>query len=115
MNQMKTIAHHLLLQILVGVYSLTQAADIPCGAKALERGKQLLTFHHGPDDRMTIDQTPKQLPPIRNPQDPKQKFDVIEVWGYIYKAQYRMRFIYYNSPNTSCLLMGEEILEYARP
>jgi hypothetical protein len=112
---MKTIACHLLLQTLIGLYSMTYAAELPCAAKALERGKQLLTFHHGPDDRMTIDQTAKQLPSIRNPRDAKQIFDVIEVWGYIYKAQYRMRFIYYNSSNTSCLLMGEEILEYARP
>jgi hypothetical protein len=51
---------------------------------------------------------------MRNPADPKQKFNVLEIWGYIYKGRYRMRFIYYNSPATGCLLMGEEILEYAR-
>jgi hypothetical protein len=63
---------------------------------------------------MTIDKTVKELPSMRNPEDPKQKFEVLEIWGYIYKGRYRMRFIYYNSPATSCLLMGEEILEYAR-
>jgi hypothetical protein len=52
---------------------------------------------------------------MRNPEDPAQSFKVLEVWGYIYKGKYRMRFIYFNSPATSCLLMGEEILEYARP
>ena len=63
---------------------------------------------------MTIDKTVKQLPSLANPEDPKQKFEVLEVWGNIYKGRYRMRFLYYNSPATSCLLMGEEILEYAR-
>jgi len=64
---------------------------------------------------MTIDKTVKQLPSIRNPEDPAQSFQVLETWGYIYKGRYRMRFIYFNSPATACLLMGEEILEYARP
>jgi hypothetical protein len=64
---------------------------------------------------MTIDKTVKQLPAMRNPEDPAQSFKVLEIWGNIYKGRYRMRFIYFNSSATSCLLMGEEILEYARP
>ncbi len=100
---------------LTGASSFCAAADIPCAAHAITRAKQLLTFHFGPDDRMTIDKTIKQLPSMRNPEDRTQKFDVLEIWGYIYKGRYRMRFIYYNSHATSCLLMGEEILEYAQP
>jgi hypothetical protein len=42
------------------------------------------------------------------------KFDVLEVWGYIYKAEYRMRFIYAQIPDT-CLLMGQEIIEASDP
>ena len=99
---------------LIGTWSVCYAADIPCAARALDRAKQLLTFHSGPDDRMTIDKTVKQLPSIRNPEDRAQTFNVLEVWGHIYKGRYRMRLIYFNSPATSCLLMGEEILEYAR-
>jgi hypothetical protein len=91
------------------------AADIPCSPRALDRAKELLTFHFGPDERMTIDKTVKQLPSMRNPEDPAQSFKVLEVWGHIYKGRYRMRFIYFNSAATSCLLMGEEILEFARP
>ncbi len=100
--------------LLIGTCSFSHAADPPCAAGARDRAKQLLTFHYGPDDRMTIDKAVKQLPSMRNPEDPKQEFEVLEIWGYIYKGRYRMRFIYYNSPATSCLLMGEEILEYAR-
>jgi len=83
-------------------------------ARALDRAKQFLAFHYGSNDRMTIDQAVKQLPSMRNPEDPSQRFDVLEVWGYIYKGRYRMRFIYYNSRAVGCVLMGEEILEYAR-
>ena len=110
---MNFIAGFFVFLSLIGTCSF--AADIPCAAPAIDRAKQLLTFHTGPDDRMTIDKTVKQLPSIRNPADPKQKFDVLETWGHIYKGGYRMRFIYYNSPAISCVLMGEEILEYARP
>jgi hypothetical protein len=111
---MNVISRLFVSLILVGTYSFCYAADPPCAAGAINRAKQLLTFHSGPDDRMAIDKTVKELPSIRNPEDPKQKFEVLEVWGYIYKARYRMRFIYFNSPANSCLLMGEEILEYAR-
>ena len=98
----------------VGVCSFCNAADPPCAARSMERAKQLLIFHSGPDDRMAIDKTVKELPPISNPEDRTQKFEVLEIWGSIYKGRYRMRLIYYSSPTTSCLLMGEEILEYAR-
>jgi hypothetical protein len=111
---MNIIASVLVFLGLIATCSSCYAADI-CAASAIDRAKQLLTFHSGPDDRMTIDKTVKQLPSIRNPEEPAQSFKVLEVWGYIYKGKYRMRFIYFNSPATSCLLMGEEILEYARP
>ena len=42
------------------------------------------------------------------------KFDVLEVRGYIYKAEYRMRFIYAQIPD-SCVLMGQEIIEASDP
>ena len=111
---MNFIARLFVLPALIGACSLCNAADPPCAARAIDRAKQLVTYHSGPDDRITIDRTVKELPSMRNPEDPKQRFEVLEIWGYIYKGKYRMRFIYYNSPATSCLLMGEEILEYAR-
>jgi hypothetical protein len=112
---MKSITR--LLVFLLGVissYSICPAAEIPCSARAIDRAGKLLAFHFGPDDRMTIDKTVKQLPSMRNPANPAQSFQVLEVWGYIYKGKYRMRLLYFNSPANSCILMGEEILEYAQ-
>jgi hypothetical protein len=111
---MHFIARLLMFLALSCAGGLAYAADPPCAANATQRAKQLLTFHTGPDERMEIEKAVKQLPSIRNPEDRAQSFEVLEVWGTIYKARYRMHLIYFNSPGTSCLLMGEEILEYAR-
>jgi hypothetical protein len=111
---MTVLARFVVLLALMGSCFLARAADPPCAAKAIDSARKLLTFHAGADDRIEIDKTVKKLPSIRNPESPNQRFDVLEVWGYIYKGKYRMRLIYYNSPATSCLLMGQEVLEYAR-
>jgi hypothetical protein len=55
----------------------------------------------------------KVLPPIRALKG-NGRLDVLEVWGYIYKAEYRMRFIYAQGAG-QCVLMGQEILENANP
>ena len=91
-------------------------AGHPCEPKAISQAYRLLKFHRGPDNRIEIDNSSvKSLHPVKNPADPDQVFDVLEVWGYIYKGQYRMRFIYAGGENAkSCLLMGQEILEFAR-
>ena len=111
---MKASARSFALLALIGSCSLCHAAESACASAAIGRARQLLTFHAGADERMTIDKTAKQLPSMRNPEAPEQKFEVLEVWGYIYKGKYRMHFIYYNSPSTHCVLMGEEILELAK-
>jgi hypothetical protein len=83
-----------------------------CSSAATQQAKKLLAFHFGQDDRIEIDKNVKRLAPIHNPANNKQLFDVLEVWGYIYKGQYRMRFIYAQLPG-KCVLMGQEILESA--
>jgi hypothetical protein len=91
------------------------AAETPsCANDAISRAKPLLTLHFGEGDLVSIENKAKELPSIRNPADPKQRFKVYEVWGFIYKGEYRMRFIYSASAVTGCVLMGQEILEYAR-
>jgi hypothetical protein len=55
----------------------------------------------------------KTLPPVKALAG-AGRFDVLEVWGYIYKAQYRMRFLYAQIPD-ACVLMGQEILEASDP
>lgn len=81
-----------------------------CAASATEQARKLLVFHLGSDSRIEIDPAVKRLPAIRNPANRRQLFDVLEVWGTVYKAQYRMRLIYARLPG-DCVLMGQEILE----
>jgi hypothetical protein len=82
-----------------------------CAADAIQQAQKLLVFHFGADDRIEIDKSARVLAPIRNPANRSQRFDVLEVWGRIYKGQYRMRLIYAQSAD--CTLMGQEILEFA--
>jgi hypothetical protein len=84
-----------------------------CSEDARKQAAKLLEFHFGPDDRIAIDESVTVLTPLRNPVDKEQQFDVLEVWGYIYKGRYRMRLIYAQIPS-ECVLMGQEILEHAR-
>ena len=86
----------------------------PCDGDARERAAALLRFHfEEPDANVGIADEVEQLPALRALKG-SGRFDVLEVWGYIYKAEYRMRFIYAQIPD-SCLLMGQEILEASDP
>lgn len=82
-----------------------------CSGDATKHARKLLEFHFGPDERIGIDETAKLVGLLKNPAG-KGQFDVLEVWGFIYKGRYRMRFIYAQIPD-ECILMGQEILEYA--
>ncbi|MFS2053107.1 hypothetical protein ACEN9J_03430 [Variovorax sp. Varisp41] len=84
----------------------------PCADEAVARAKKLLVFHFGEDDRIRVGSEVKELPPLRNPANKAQQFRVLEVWGSIYKGNYRMRLIYH-VVGKDCTLMGQEILEYA--
>ena len=107
----KALARSAACLALCAAASLANAAP-QCSGEAVARAKKLLTFHYGEDDRIRISPDVKELPPIRNPANKKQQFKVLEVWGSIYKGEYRMRLIYFVSGN-DCTLMGQEILEYA--
>lgn len=117
MLRKQTLTHASVVLILIGfTASLVELAHAEpphrCASAATEQARKLLAFHFGPDDRIEIAPSVKTLPSIRNPADRTQRLDVLEVWGYIYKGQYRMRFLYGQQP-TECLLMGQEILEYS--
>ena len=92
-----------------------EALAHPCDADAIKRGMPLLKLHFEADqlENAGIDDTVKQLPSIKALKG-NGKFDVLEVWGHIYKADYRMRFMYAQIPG-SCVLMGQEILEASDP
>ena len=83
-----------------------------CAPAAREHAQKLLAFHVGGDDRIEIDMSVRTLLPMRNPANRLQRFDVLEVWGRIYKGQYRLRLIYARIPK-ECVLMGQEVLELA--
>ncbi len=89
-----------------------------CAADAVKRATPLLALHF--EDNSTADNSNisigddvKVLPPIKALKG-AGRFHVLEVWGYIYKAEYRMRFLYAQIPG-QCVLMGQEILEASDP
>lgn len=97
---------------LTGSSPASAQATHRCAAAATGQAQSLLVFHVGPDPRIEIDKAIKVLTPIRNPANRAQRLDVLEVWGHIYKGEYRMRFIYAQAP-PDCVLLGQEILEFA--
>jgi hypothetical protein len=95
-----------------------EAQTHPCASDAIARARPLLRLHFEvkpgePLENSAIDDTVKALPPIKALKG-NGRFDVLEVWGHIYKADYRMRFIYAQIKG-SCVLMGQEILEASNP
>ncbi len=90
-------------------------AQHPCARDAIDKARPLLELHHGEklEGFGTVDDKVKVLPPIKALKG-NGRLDVLEVWGYIYKAEYRMRFIYVQS-KSGCALMGQEIIENSNP
>ena len=90
----------------------TQAASThPCASDATSRAAKLLALQAESDQPGTVGKTVATLKPIRNPANSKQKFDVLAITGFVYKAKYRMRFLYAQIPG-QCALVGQEILEF---
>jgi hypothetical protein len=86
------------------------AAPLQCETEAIAQAGKLLAFHSDSDNRAGVEAHAKTLPAIINPANKKQRFLILEVMGYVYKANYRMRFLYY-PVGGDCLLMGQEIIE----
>lgn len=85
-----------------------------CDSDAKARAVPLLQLQfEDPSADVGVSDEVTELAPLRALKG-KGRFDVLEVWGYIYKAEYRMRFIYAQIPG-SCLLMGQEIIEASDP
>lgn len=103
------IKHAMLIMLLAAPTLASSEPVHPCSSNAILQAKKLLDFHFGLDDRTAIDERVAVLKPIKNPAG-KGKFDVLEVYGHIYKGTYRMRFIYGQTAD-QCLLVGQEILE----
>ena len=101
----------LLLAVLIAA-SFPATAAPQCSKEAVSQAHKLLAFHFGEDSRVSVEDQATELPSVRNPVNPKQKFAVLEVWGHIYKGKYRMRLLYYRLKQ-DCILMGQEVLEHA--
>jgi hypothetical protein len=100
--------------LLVSALLVAPAAAHPCDGDAVARATPLLQLHfEDPQVEVGIGDEVRELAPIKALKG-SGRFDVLEVWGYIYKAEYRMRFIYAQIPD-SCVLMGQEILEASDP
>jgi hypothetical protein len=109
-----------------------ESAPHHCAGDAVELAKELLRLHFASDEiasnkadglaKVPFNELPnwsvdeakavKQLPAIRALKG-NGKFDVLEVQGFIYKATYRMHFIF--AQGDGCTLMGQEILEESDP
>lgn len=90
-----------------------QAAH-PCAADAVAHARTLLAFHFGEDNaQLSVGDTAKTMGTVKALRG-NGRFDVLEVWGFIYKAEYRMHFLYAQIPGI-CALMGQEILEASDP
>ena len=101
--------------LLTGSATMAQAQPHGCAADAIAKADQLLRFHGEipPDQPHAVDKDVKVLTPIKAIKG-NGRFDVLEVWGYIYKTDYRIRLIYAQIKG-SCALMGQEILEASDP
>jgi hypothetical protein len=108
------------------------AAEHACAEDAMSRAGSLLKLHYGAGDNALNDKPGASsseagqdrqawelnskvttLKPIKALVG-KGRFDVLEVTGFVYKAEYRMRFVYAQIKDT-CALMGQEILEASNP
>jgi len=87
-----------------------------CAANAVARAKELLAFYRHPDDtgfagQWSVDDSATKIGTVAAIHG-KRRYDVLQVWGNVYKGRYRMRLTY-ALVGPECVLMGEEILEDA--
>jgi hypothetical protein len=100
--------------LVLSAFLVVPAVAHPCDGDAIDRVTPLLRLHfEEADAEVGVSDEVRELPPVKALKG-SGKFDVLEVWGYIYKAEYRMRFIYAQIPD-SCVLMGQEIVEASDP
>jgi hypothetical protein len=93
-----------------------------CADDAAARAEALIKFHvtdGGKSPEMADDVAPVDigdvvsvghLKPLRGP----GRYDVLEVTGYVIKAEYRVHLIYADMQG-QCVLMGQEIIEADSP
>jgi hypothetical protein len=108
---MKLFASIIAILLLTSLSAVCQ--EHPHADSARAQARRLLSFHSENDERAGIDPKIRQLRSIRNPAGGR-RLEVLEIWGFVYKAQYRMRLYYAKLLDGDYVLMGQEIVEYAR-
>jgi hypothetical protein len=102
------------LAVLFACQTADSAGVHSCSSDAVAQAKKFLAFYRRPEEmgfagQWSVDDAATKIgtvPAIHG----KRRYDVLQVWGYIYKARYRMRFIYAAMSGT-CVLVGQEIYE----
>lgn len=113
-----TLATVLVLPALIQIVSAAPASarspGHPCTAEAAEQALKLLRFHSDGDERAEVfKERTRHIGTVKALRG-KGRFDVVEVPGGVYKADYRLRLIYARIGNR-CVLMGQEVLEASDP
>lgn len=87
-----------------------------CSGDALARARTLVRFHladPGMEAQIADGTAARRIADVATLTG-KGKLDVLEVTTDVYKARYRMRFLYAQLPGT-CALLGQEILDASDP
>jgi hypothetical protein len=113
-NEMRLPLAAASIVLLTAMPAWAQAAIHPCMGEAAEQALKLLRFHSGGDERAQVfKERARSIGTVKALRG-KGRFDVIEVPGGVYKADYRLRLIYARIGG-QCLLMGQEIIEASDP
>ncbi|MGE3261023.1 MAG: hypothetical protein AB7K68_04510 [Bacteriovoracia bacterium] len=104
-----------LIAPLSGMAKTRNVASSPhhCAEDAKVVAMEALKLHTQADERATLDDKVTTMTPIRALKG-KGKLDVLEVWGSVYRADYRIRVLYAQIKD-SCASLGFEIIEAADP
>lgn len=78
-----------------------------CADAARATALQLLRLHSDNDDRAAVQRDIRKVAGVRAPKG-KGRLDVLEVRGFVYKAEYRIRVLYLPQ---GCARVGFELVE----
>lgn len=104
------------LIVMMGCAMPAAAQDHACASDAVSRARKLIRFHlsdPGMEAQISDGSVARRVADIPLLKG-RGKLDVLEVSTDVYKAGYRMRFLYAQIPG-SCALLGQEILETSNP
>jgi hypothetical protein len=96
-------------------FSACNGEEIELFKEAIEAAPKLIHFHFGELDgfRIEIDNSSvTALKPLQNAAGLSEYLTGVEVWGSIYKGNYRTRFIF-STRSSSCMRVGQEVLKIA--